>query len=65
MGDTVEFMYYWDNDTAEEVEIYGRMNKNYAWEFCFGLECLQDFTGNCIVHAIDHLKEVQFDYNEL
>lgn len=62
LGDRVEFMYYWENDTKEEVSIYGRMSKDYAWEYCFGLPCIQDFIGNPVVNAIDFLKEVQFDY---
>ena len=58
----VDFMYYWNDDIKEEVEIYGRLNSNYAWEFCFGLTCIQDFVGNPVANAINYLMEVQFDY---
>ena len=60
----VEFMYYWEDDTKEEVEIYGRMNKNYSWEYCFGLKHICGFTKNCAEYAIELLKDVQFDYEE-
>lgn len=46
-----EYMFMWETEGSEEVNIYGRRNDDYPFIFIVGLVNISDFTENCKLYV--------------